>query len=187
MPRALNCHVQQPDITERNNFISQQSIKKLKRAGVVQIKITLGEQLSLTALREARDWRNKENITSGLTSVGGGYGGPRKQLLRHRRCLKWVNMGVMVQHRRRNPSSERSAMMDASLMLNFYERSNREGVKHSIIRVVSIPQKLLCCLCCSRNNDETLINRAVHICNPNSMKNILAPPVKQFVSCFSCC
>lgn len=36
--------------------------------------------MSLTALREARDRQNKEHITSGLTSVGGGYGGPREQL-----------------------------------------------------------------------------------------------------------
>lgn len=78
-------------------------------------------------------------------------------------------------------------MMDVSLMLNFYEQSNREGVKPSISRLVYIHQKLLCCLCCSRPNDETLINIAAHIWNPNSMKNIVAPPVTQIVCCFSCC
>lgn len=31
--------------------------------------------MSSTALREASDRRNKENITFGLTSVGGRYGG----------------------------------------------------------------------------------------------------------------
>lgn len=50
---------------------------KLKRAGVVQIKLTLGEQVSLTAKGAARDWRN---ITYVLTSVGGGYGGPSEHL-----------------------------------------------------------------------------------------------------------
>lgn len=77
-------------------------------------------------------------------------------------------------------------MMDVSLMLNFYEQSNREGVKPSISRLVYIHQKLLCCLCCSRTNDEALINIAAHICHPNSTKNIVAPPVKLIV-CFSCC
>lgn len=77
-------------------------------------------------------------------------------------------------------------MMDVPLMLNFYEQSNTEGVKPSISWVVYI-QKLLCRLCCSRTNDETLINIAAHKCNPNSMKNIVAPPVKQIVCCFSCC
>lgn len=74
-------------------------------------------------------------------------------------------------------------MMDVSLMLNFYEQSNREGVKPSISRLVYIHQKLRRCLCCSRANDEALIN----IANPNSVKNIVAPPVKQIVCCFSCC
>lgn len=47
---------------------------------MVQIKLTLGEQVSLTAPREGGDRRNKENITSGLTSVASRYGGPREQL-----------------------------------------------------------------------------------------------------------
>lgn len=54
--------------------------------------------MSLTALREARDRRNKENITSGLTSVGGRAQGAAEGVSRHRGGLKWVNMGVMVQH-----------------------------------------------------------------------------------------
>lgn len=54
-------------------------------------------------------------------------------------------------------------MMDVSLILNFYEQSNREGVKPSISWVVYIHQELLCCLLCSRTNNETLINIAAHI------------------------